>query len=518
MAHRYWASWTFMACILLATGVTHPAKNGAKQTTFTKALLESPVGTDPAQAYFLVDLLKATGSPESDVDALRRELLHAYAEQLAGATSMPTGNVAAAIARGRDRIDLQDVRFTDRWQASYNKALEIRWVDGDATTPYFATVYRGMRPVAPGLWAEASSNGRMHFMLGLRLFNTTKMPIPIHDPDLVWGTEPHGGHGGLDFTCRWDKPAAQEGSFKRDQVQLLQPGGTSDAIVCTASPAGAYWKEKLLAARGASQSGGLLPFLISHDFDNVSRQHFLELALSELAPQSKIWRLRLQLAQQEVGRLWQPAQRALDAPVAQKWTISPHAGWSEAGKKLKWFLAATLVSLALFAIGRSLLRAGVPAIGVTIGSMLGGVGLMFLGMRGSGGGTGYSSPVYVGIALYSAVIGPMLLSVLALHGLQRVLDDEDVSWWHTVVRGWSRLLDLSSPTSRADFWGFLAHCVWWWAMVHICVQPLDLWLGAPLLLAMLTLVVRRFRSLNATEMLALLLTVAGLVLLALLDR
>ena len=56
-------------------------------------------------------------------------------------------------------------------------------------------------------------------------------------------------------------------------------------------------------------------------------------------------------------------------------------------------------------------------------------------------------------------LGPMMLGVLALHGLHRVSDEEDLSWWHTGVRGWGHMLGLSNTASRAEFWGFLAHCV-----------------------------------------------------------
>jgi len=172
-----------MLCLLFVPGAAGAANPVAKQASFANALLESPMGTDPTQAFFLVGLLKATGAQDEDVEALRRELLHAYAEQLQGQATLPAGTVAAAIARGRDRSDVLDSQFVSRWQAAYNKGLEIRWADGDATTPYFASVYRGMRPVAQGIWAEVSSTGKTQFMLGLRLVNRTSLPLPIRNPN-----------------------------------------------------------------------------------------------------------------------------------------------------------------------------------------------------------------------------------------------------------------------------------------------------------------------------------------------
>lgn len=516
MVYRRWTRWVWMLCLLFMAGVAGAANPMLKQASFADALLKSPMGTDPTQAFFLVGLLKATGAQDEDTEALRRELLHAYAEQLQGIAAMPAGSVGAAIARGRDRSNVLDAPFVSSWQAGYNKGLGILWADGDASTPYFTSVYRGMRPVAKGLWAEVSDTGKTQFMLGLRLVNRSTLPIPIHNPELSWGGEPVTGRGGLGFTCNWDKPVVLKGSFQLDQVLLLMPGEISDAIACEAQPANNYWREKLLANRGMSQPDGPLPLLIAHDFDDARRQRFLELALSELAPQSQDWRLRMQAAKEQVGRRWLPAKHPLEAPVAQKWTISPHAGWAEAGKKLQWFLGATLVTLALFAVGRVMLRSGIPGVAVAIGTVLIGIGLMAFGMKSLGGGTGYDSPFYVGLAIYSAILGPLLLSVLALHKLHQLLDEEDIAWSNTVVRGWTHILNLSSSTSRAEFWGFFAHCVWWWALVHVCLQPLDLWLGSVLLLALISLLVRRLRSMRPSELLALMTTVACLVLLAVL--
>jgi hypothetical protein len=243
----------------------------------------------------------------------------------------------------------------------------------------------------------------------------------------------------------------------------------------------------------------------------------LEWALGNVTATSADWRKRYQVSQQEVGRRWTPAASPLGAPIARKWTWSPNEGWPAAGEKLKWFLGGTLVALALFSVGRGLLRAGVPKIGVGIGTLASLGALFAFGMARLGltGGSGYNSPFYAGLAFYSLVIGPMGLGIWALYELHKLLDAEDLTWWQTVLRGWRRTVDVHCHTSRAEFWGFFAQLVWWWGLFNVCLKPLHLWLGGILLYPLLTLVVRRFRSMTGAEIGSVAVTVVCLVLQAL---
>ncbi len=506
-----------LICLFLLQQGALAAKPTA-QNSFVKALRETQIGANPAQAYFLVQMLRDTGAPDEDVEALRNELLHRYVEQLGGlaAVQPPKDNVTAAIAVGKSRSGVLDAEFVAAWQLAFGKGLGVRWSDTDSPAPHFSIINRYMRPVAPGLWATESSAGQTYFMLAMRLVNKSTLPLPIHRPDMVWGGEVGTGRGGLSFSCDWDEVPPPEGNSKADEVFMLEPGAQTRPMYCEAAPVGTYWKERFPSLIAAAQKGGEHPQFLSHEFDSRNRLNHLEWALGSVATQSDDWRKRYQVSQQEVGRRWKPAPSALDAPIVQKWTLSPNEGWPAAREKLKWFLGGTLVSLALFGVGRGLLRAGVPIIGVGVGTLASLVALLALGMSRLGltGGSGYNSPLYTGLAFYVAVIGPMGFGIWALYGLHKLLDAEDLTWWQTVERGWRRAVDIHSQTSRAEFWGFFAQLVWWWGLFNVCLKPLHLWLGGILLYPLLTLVVRRFRSMTGTEIGSVAVTVVCLVLLA----
>nr|WP_295785854.1 hypothetical protein [Rhodoferax sp.] len=513
MIHRIFVG---LVCALLLQGAAWAAKPPTKQSSFSAALAQTSLGSDPAQAYFLLGLLKDVGGADEDVDALRRELLHSYVEQLGGQVT-PQRSVTAAVAQGKTRGSVLDAQFVGTWQAAFDKGLDIRWPDGEGPVPYFAIVYRSMRSVAPGVWVSESSNGQVQFMLSLRVINKTALPLPIQRPDLILGGESGTGRGGLAFVCNWDRPQPPAGSAKLDEVVMLAPGAESDALACEAPPTGAYWRQRLLSAVADVQKGVARPLWVSHELDTPSRLLHLEGALAGLANQAADWRLRLQASQQEVGRQWTHAEKPLEPPVAKKWALSPHDGWPAAGKKLQLFLGATGVALLMFGAGRAMLRAGLPVTAVTLTTLLAGAGVFAVGMAmtGGGGGSGYDSPFYLGIALYSAVVGPMLLGVWALHAVQKLLDTEDLTWGHTVFVGWRRAVDATSATSRAEFWGFFVHCVWWWVLARVCLAPLDRWVGAALLVPFMTLIVRRLLSLTRAELLGVAIALVCLVVTAL---
>jgi hypothetical protein len=499
-----------MCAFLLQEGTL--AATPALQSSFSKALRGTVLGNNPVQAYFLVRMLKDTGAPNDEVEALQRELLHSYSEQLGGlAAAKPLGNVEEAIARGKNRDSVLDVLFASTWQTAFGKALEVHWSGPNEPAPYFTTVYRTMRPMAPGLWAAELNAGQTKFMLSLRLVNTKTLPLPIHRPEMVWGGEAGTGRGGLSFTCNWDEVPPPKGNRKADEVFILAPGAATRPMVCETDPAGTYWKEQLPLLLSAAQAGGQQPQLLSHEFDSRYRLNYLEGALGSVARQEADWRKSHLLSQQQVGRQWRPAPLPLDAPVGPAWTWSPNDGWAAAGEKLQWFMGATLMAIALFSAGRALLRSGMPVAAVAVGTVLIGTALQIYGVPHIGsGGKGYTA-----ILLWLGYIGPILVCVLGLHTLHKLLDAEELSWWQTMSSGWRRIADLDSYTSRAQFWGFFAHCLWWWGLMNMCLKPLHLWLGGILLFPMLSLVVRRLRSMSSQALLEMAISTVCYMLLAL---
>lgn len=518
-------------CILLCLPAWALA---SEPSQFAAALRETTVGGNAAQAFFLVGVLRDTGAPPAEMEALRRELLHAYVAQitspaaapapepgawellkrrLPGAAPAPKDTVAAAIARGHTRPDLLDAPFRAAWQGALNQGLTPRWETGAARTPFFAIAMRDMQPIAPGVWSAPAADGRVRLMLALRLANTSTQPLPIFRPDIILGGAPGTGLDGLAFACTWDRPDQNLSEMQANAVAMVQPGEASGPLACEAQPAPMYWRDRLAALMTAGAASK--PLLVPHDMDNARRLYHLELALRNLAPQEENWGRRRLVAQQEPARQWAPGAKPLEPPESSPWAARPHQGWKTSAAALKYFLGGTVLALALFAGGRGLMRVGVPKFAVAAVTLLAGVGLAVLATASLGGGTGYSShPLYAGIALWS-IFGPVLLCVLALHGLQTLLDNEQIDWWDAVTKGWRSALDLTSATSRAEFWCFLAHCAWLWALARICFAPLDRWLGLALMVPLLTLTVRRLRSMTSAEMLGLGLSAACLVLLVL---
>lgn len=541
-----------MGALLLHGAAFAAPAPAAKRDSFATALRNTRMGSDPAQAYFLVRLLKDSHASGDDVDALRRELLHNYVEQLDGEAAplaaaapkpsawasiwshWPGGALAAhdtvadAIARGRTRSDVPNAALAAAWETAFDKNTKIRWQPVDGPQPYFVMNDRNLQPVVPGLWASEAANGQVQFKVALRVVNKAALALPLWRPDLVLGGEPVTGRGGLSLACDWDGVRPPPGRVALDAVDLLPPGGESRAMVCTSPAVGVYWKEQLPAlvakaqthtqeqVKAQVQTPGQRPLLVSHAFDTRQRLPYLEVALGDLSRERADWVERLRLSQSEVGRQWRSAAQPLAPPMVQRWGVSPNVGWAAAGQKLQWFWGATLLALALFGVGRKALRWGLPPVVVGLGTLLVALALLAAGIaRMGGGGTGYDSPFYMAIALWSAAIGPMLLGVWALHALYKLLDAEDLTWLQTVTLGWQRALDFGSETSRAEFWGFFAHCVWLWALTRVCLVPLDRWVGAVLLVPFVALLVRRLRSLTDKQRIDMVITAVCVVLIGL---
>ncbi len=496
---------------------------------FLAAARATALGDDASKAYFLVQLLGRAEAPKDEVEALRRELLHAYLSQLTapahtpapphsrwelllhtlpGRASAAPDSVAAAVARGRSRPGVLEAPFRDAWQAAFNQGLSVRWGAGQGRTPYFLAAMRDLEPIAPGAWAAPSADGQVWLKLAVRLVNTSPRPLPLYRPGLLLAATPDDGQPGLSFACQWDRPASTrpQSAMQANAVTLLPPGAESEPLVCEAPPAAAFWRAQLPVLLTASAQ----PRLVSRDLESPQRLYHMELALAESSPLARVWSERLLAARQQGGGQWKAGAQPLAPPELRRWALAPHAGWRGVLEPLKAFMAATVLALGLFAAGRGLLRLGMPTAGVAVGTLAAGAGVLALMLAQMGGGTGYNHPLYQGLGLWGAFVGPVLLAVLALHVLHKLLDDEGRDWWSTVAAGWRRTLDLAHATSRAEYWGFVAHCTWLWALVRICVVPLDRWIAPVLLLPLLTATVRRLRSLSREELVE-----AGLILAAL---
>lgn len=535
-----------LALLGLAAGTVFGAGDAALRrrdpsgnAAFLAAVHATPVGQDAAKAYFLVDILRHAGAPADEVTALQRELLHAYLAQLATPAAPPAlpppgawasllralpgraqpapDTVAAAIARGRARPGPLEAPFRAAWQSAFDQGLALRLGPGEGRSPVFLMNARELEPLGPGAWAAPSADGRVWLRLSLRLANTTARPLPIHRPALRLGGANEGAP--LVFQCDWDRtpPLRPPSEMQANAVTLLAPGAESAPLACETEPAPAFWRERLpalLAARTGDAAER--PRLVSQDLDSARRLFHLELALADDAPQAAGWRRQMMLARQAPGSQWAPGEGLLEPPVQRRWASAPQQGWRGSLAALQGFMAVTVLGLGLFAAGRGLRRAGVPSVAVGVGTLAAGAGAFALALTQLGGGSGHGS-LWTGIGLWSLYFGPMLLAVAGLHALHRLLDAEDRSWWQTVASGWRHAASLTRHTTRAEFWGFLAHCAWLWMLARICFAPLDRWIGAALLLPVLTLALRRLLSLTRDDLAEIGLVVVASLLLVLLQ-
>ncbi|MBY0410553.1 MAG: hypothetical protein K2Q97_10585 [Burkholderiaceae bacterium] len=541
MIQRFFLAFFCAWLLLQGSAIAAPVLTTTRDS-FASALNDTRLGNDPAQAYFLVGLLRDMRASNEAVEALRRELLHRYVAQLdgqtaatqhavpppsgwqaarsrwLGGTTMPPDTVAAAIARGRLRDSVPNAQLTAAWQSAFDKSVAVRWPAAGGAQPYFMLQDRNLQSVAPGVWASELAQGQARLLLSLRLVNQSASALPVDHLEIVWGGEAATGRGGLSFRCDWDGVRPPQGSAALDAVEMLPPGGESRAMVCTSAPVGAYWKGQLSALVAKAQLPGQRPLVVSHAFDTRQRLPYLEEALANVSDQSAVWRQRLRLSQAETGRAWRSATQPLVPPVVKQWAMSPNEGWAASVRKLQWFMGATLTALALFWVGRKALRWGLPSFvvgGMTLLSIGGILTLVIARLDGGGGGTGYNSSAVMVFVVWIAVFGPMALGVWGLHALHKLLDAENLSGLQAVALGWRRALDFGSNTSRAEFWGFFVHCVWLWALARSCLVPLDRWVGAVLLVPFAALLVRRLRSLTEKQRIDMLITVICLLLIAL---
>lgn len=532
----------FCAGLLLQGGAFAAPVPTATRDSFASALNDTRLGNDPAQAYFLVGLLRDARASNEDVEALRRELLHLYVAQLGGQAAappqtapkpkptvwqsarsrwlghcaVPPDTVATAIARGRLRDSVPNAELTAAWQSAFNKSVAVRWPTAGGAQPYFTLQDRNLQPVAPGVWASEGPQGQARLLLSLRLVNQSTLALPVYRPEIVWGGEAATGRGGLSFSCDWDGVRPPPGRAALDALDMLAPGGESRALVCTSAPVGAYWKDQLSALATQAQTPGQRPWVVSHVLDTRQRLPYLEVALANLSNQSADWRQRLNVSQSEKGRGWHAATQPLGPPVLKQWGVTPNEGWAAAVRKLRWFVGATFMVLALFWVGRKALLWGWPSFvvgGLTL--LFTGGALVLVGGRLGGSGAGDNLSAIIGFVVWTGVFSAMVFGVWALHALHKLLDAENLSWLQSVARGWRRALDFGSHTSRAEFWGFFVHCVWLWALARSCLVPLDRWVGAVLLVPFAALLVRRLRSLTEKQRIDMLITVICLLLILL---
>jgi hypothetical protein len=108
-------------------------------------------------------------------------------------------------------------------------------------------------------------------------------------------------------------------------------------------------------------------------------------------------------------------------------------------------------------------------------------------------------------------VSMVVLGAMLMHRVHRVLDDEGLSWWHTILLGWRGAFRMFGAASSGEFWGFVAFSAWVWILVVPFGSPWTAVVGVLLMVPLLSLASRRLLASTAAEIGSSLLTLLGLV-------
>lgn len=466
-------AWRWLAaCLALCAGAV-----AAAPAAFDDALNATLLGERPAGAYFLVEVLAAQGQGER-AEHLRLALWRRQFERLRGGAAQPRQTVAQLIDEGA-RLVGEPIDFTGAWEHAYNTSVRLSWPD------------------------EPAPDERLRITLTSRAPD----PLPLIELRLRFGSEAHG----VTLACATDPPAADVHAAYR---QTLTPD-RAVTLLCK-PPADAGSRSRLPVLLAAARQGGEPPWLLPRGLS--TRRHppdrWLWALWAHVEDPAATWLRRAKQAQlpENAGRTWQPAAwpdppqlQPLPPTLAQRAAAhSRHAG----ERLLPLLYLGGSAWVLFFAVRLTLRRAALPV--QTTVCLVAGVGLALLYLvvtrgRSHFGGDGWGAWGELGVWLFglSVGLGSAVLAGLMLK-LHRLLDHEGRTWGQTIVDGWRRALQLGGATSAGQFWGFVAFFAWTWGLISPWGRPWSQWGLATLLLPLISLSVRRLRSLTVKEFVTLL--------------
>ncbi len=180
--------WRRSACALALAWVglvtaakPPPAPPGVVESPALRALLERPVGQDPAQEFHLSAAL-ATLDGAKPAAALRRHLLHAYLRQAALEPLLPVSSVREAIAAAASSLPVEsDPQALARWEAAVNRSFAPAWPpEAVALPPELEASRKDLREIGPGLWSDHQADGRTRgYIWRAVLRNRSALALPL---------------------------------------------------------------------------------------------------------------------------------------------------------------------------------------------------------------------------------------------------------------------------------------------------------------------------------------------------
>jgi hypothetical protein len=491
--------WIVALCMAMASSAMATRPAGPESGTFDEALRATPLGSRLGDAGGLVPALKQMGRAQQ-AEALRRELLALYLRKLDGTPPGAGLTLGQLIDRGSKRPS-PDPELAAAWQRAYQRSVAFEWDDLQAPLPPGLAPYKNqIEPgwlvrSGPGVWTLHGSWETLY--VALRLKNMSDEALPLFDVTLSLA----GGGNLPALQCSLD-PRPSDSAWVG---QWRLSAGGSKALLCKtegiAPKAFAGLPERLSVLVDAARVGGPQPTLVLPDFAQPQVQARLEGALSaaRMNDPGEAWLRAWKQAQERPSWRWQASAQAMHAPTI---VPPPPTVWERIlafFSPMKFALMCTVGALMVFVLVRAMNHMGSPEVfsGFVGIVLLAGITMLITGrVHVDSSVEGVVSALSV-----TFVFGSMAIGVLVLLGLHRFLEREEVSWTQTVILGWTRVLDWRGESSRAEFWGFLAHAAWIWVMADAFFGGLK-WLVLALLLPPVTaLVLRRLRAIPLSDLL-----------------
>lgn len=505
--------WLLCVALWLAPGAASPAKP-QEALSLADALPATPLGPSAADAIGFVALLERMGQPE-DAEALRRELRQTYLQNLAGAEPDPQRTLGDAIERGRKRQAVEPDAAA-LWRSGYSKALAVEWPDPEARRipEALGWLAGSIEATDPGVWTTRPGVSPQKIFVSVKLRNTGHEPVPVFEPLLVLA----GDATGKPLVCGLDPPMKRS---DYEGVRSVRPGWAR-TVLCEA-PADAQRQQVVATLVDLARRGGTPPTLHPGDQDDAILAQRLDNwiqtwgdGLHKAGDRLRIWNRLWEESPNRKERRWLASDRPLEPPRPEP--KSPGLG-KRVGERLGPVLTALAVSalaLGLFALGRRLERSGWSAGMARMATgmlLLGGAVLTFFAIASDNprSGTGLSQP-WIGAAFSMIFFVYALFGMLMLHALHRLLDRDEIAWGQAIWSGWNHMFHWQGTASRGEFWGFIAHFVWLWAIARAGFRPWDLLLFLLALPALGSLAWRRVRGMTGDEFTVLVLIVLSVAI------
>lgn len=246
-------TWAVAAGCLLGTALAlaqTPPRTGRGGPEL-QALLDTPVGSQPAQEMHWPQVLDALGRPD-DAARLRATLLDLWLAGALGEPAQPARSIAAWLQAARGVRPLTEPETTNaRWAGAVLRHLQPRPAAAPVPVPaHIEALTAQLSEQAPGLWLHHDRQGTPQRLFAwVEFLNAGAQPFPL-----------------MAMQLRIDEALLDCDLPRGTQPALVAPGRTA-GLVCRMpsllalgrTPAATWWSTRFAAARWRAVPGPFAP-------------------------------------------------------------------------------------------------------------------------------------------------------------------------------------------------------------------------------------------------------------------